>query len=144
MATGNRRWWALAALALSALVVGLDLTVLNLALPTLATALHASTSDLQWIVDAYSLVLAAMMLPAGMLGDRFGRKKLLLGALMLFAAASLACAYAPSAGALIAARAVLGLGAAFVLPLTLSVLPVLFAEEERQRAITISIGATLV
>jgi EmrB/QacA subfamily drug resistance transporter len=144
MATGSRRWWALGALALSALVVGLDLTVLNLALPTLATALHASTSDLQWIVDAYSLVLAAMMLPAGMLGDRFGRKKLLLGALMLFAAASLACAYAPSAGALIAARAVLGLGAAFVLPLTLSVLPVLFAEEERQRAITISIGATLV
>jgi MFS transporter, DHA2 family, multidrug resistance protein len=144
MATGTRRWWALAALALSALVVGLDLTVLNLALPTLATALHASTSDLQWIVDAYSLVLAAMMLPAGMLGDRFGRKRLLLAALLLFAVASLACAYAPSAGALIAARAVLGLGAAFVLPLAISVLPVLFSDEERQRAVTISVGATLV
>src|SRR6266545_2672728 len=144
MTTGARRWWALAALALSALVVGLDLTVLNLALPTLATALHASTSDLQWIVDAYSLVLAAMMLPAGLLGDRFGRKRLLLAALTLFAAASLACAYAPSAGALIATRAVLGLGAAFVLPLTLSVLPVLFAPEERQRAVTISVGATLI
>src|ERR687888_1550190 len=123
MAAGSRRWWALAALSLSALVVGLDLTVLNLALPTLATALHATTSDLQWIVDAYSLVLAAMMLPAGMLGDRFGRKRLLLAALLLFAAASLACAYAPSAGVLIAARAVLGLGAAFVLPLAISVLP---------------------
>src|SRR6266540_4244187 len=122
MATGARRWWALAALALSALVVGLDL-----ALPTLATALHASTSDLQWIVDAYSLVLAAMMLPAGLLGDRFGRKRLLLAALTLFAVASLACAYASSAGALIAARALLGLGAAFVLPLALSVLPVLFS-----------------
>src|SRR6266508_3319139 len=142
MATGARRWWALAALALSALVVGLDLTVLNLALPTLATVLHASTSDLQWIVDAYSLVLAAMMLPAGLLGDRFGRKRLLLAALTLFAAASLACAYAPSAGALIAARALLGLGAAFVLPLALSVLPVLFSEQERQRAVTISVGAT--
>src|ERR671936_1314046 len=116
--SAGRRWWALAALALSALVVGLDLTVLNLALPTLATALHASTSDLQWIVDAYSLVLAAMMLPAGMLGDRFGRKKLLLGALLVFRAASLACAYAASAGVLIAARAVLGLGAAFIIPLS--------------------------
>jgi EmrB/QacA subfamily drug resistance transporter len=144
MAIGNRRWWALAALALSALVVGLDLTVLNLALPTLATALHASTSDLQWIVDSYSLVLAALMLPAGLLGDRFGRKRLLLGALTLFAAASLACAYAPSAGALVAARAVLGLGAAAVLPLAISVLPVLFSPEERQRAVSISVGATLV
>jgi MFS transporter, DHA2 family, multidrug resistance protein len=139
-----RRWWALSALALSALVVGLDLTVLNLALPTLATALHASTTQLQWIVDSYSLVLAAMLLPAGLLGDRFGRKRLLLGALLLFAAASLGCAYVTSAGALVAARAVLGLGAAFVLPLALSVLPVLFPEHERQRAVTISVGATVV
>jgi MFS family permease len=90
----QRKWWALGALALSVLVVGLDLTVLNLALPTLATDLHASTSQLQWIVDAYSLVLAAMLLPAGLLGDRFGRKRLLLGALLVFGAASLACAYA--------------------------------------------------
>src|SRR6266508_5235620 len=100
----SRRWWALGALSLSVLVVGLDLTVLNLALPTLATDLHASTAQLQWIVDAYSLVLAALVLPAGLLGDRFGRKKLLLGALLVFGAASLACAYASSAGALIAAR----------------------------------------
>jgi EmrB/QacA subfamily drug resistance transporter len=139
-----RRWWALAALALSVLVVGLDLTVLNLALPTLATALHASTAQLQWIVDAYSLVLAALLLPAGLLGDRYGRKKLLLGALVVFGAASLACAYASSAGELIAARAALGLGAAFIIPLSLSVLPVLFSEEERQRAITITVGATFV
>jgi EmrB/QacA subfamily drug resistance transporter len=138
-----RRWWALSALALSALVVGLDLTVLNLALPTLATVLHASTTQLQWIVDSYSLVLAAVLLPAGLLGDRFGRKRLLLGALLLFAAASLGCAYVTSAGALVAARAVLGLGAAFVLPLALSVLPVLFPEHERQRAVTISVGATV-
>ena len=74
----RRRWLALGALALSVLVVGLDLTVLNLALPTLGTDLHASTSDLQWFIDAYSLVLAAALLPAGLLGDRFGRKKVLV------------------------------------------------------------------
>jgi DHA2 family multidrug resistance protein-like MFS transporter len=77
----RRRWWALGALALSVLVVGLDLTVLNLALPTLGTDLHASTSDLQWFVDSYSLVLAAAILPAGLLGDRLGRKKILVPAL---------------------------------------------------------------
>jgi len=143
-APDRRRWWALAALALSVLVVGLDLTVLNLALPTLATDLHASTTQLQWIVDAYSLVLAALLLPAGLLGDRFGRKRLLLGALALFGAASLACAYASSPTGLIAARAVLGVGAAVIIPLSLSVLPVLFSEEERQRAITITVGATFV
>ncbi len=108
----TRRWWALGALALSVLVVGLDLTVLNLALPTLAADLHASTSDLQWFVDAYSLVLAAALLPAGLLGDRYGRKKLLTGALVVFGAASLACAYSRSPGELIAARSVLGLAAA--------------------------------
>jgi MFS transporter, DHA2 family, multidrug resistance protein len=140
----SRRWWALGALALSVLVVGLDLTVLNLALPTLATDLHASTAELQWIVDSYSLVLAALLLPAGLLGDRYGRKKLLLAALGLFGVASLACAYASSAEGLIAARAVLGLGAAFVIPLSVSVLPVLFAEEERRRAVTITVGATFV
>src|ERR1700761_1426390 len=73
-----RRWWALLAIAASVLVVGLDLTVLNLALPSMAVSLHASTGDLQWIVDAYSLVLAALILPAGLLGDRYGRKRLLL------------------------------------------------------------------
>ena len=69
-----RKWWALVAIAASVLVVGLDLTVLNLALPTIATDLHASTSDLQWISDSYSLVLAAAMLPAGLLGDRRGHQ----------------------------------------------------------------------
>src|SRR5580692_5944069 len=107
-----RRWWALLAIAASVLVVGLDLTVLNLALPNIAVSLHASTGDLQWIVDAYSLVLAALILPAGLLGDRYGRKRMLLVALVLFGASSLACAYASSTGELIAARAVLGVGAA--------------------------------
>ena len=138
----NRRWWALGALALSVLVVGLDLTVLNLALPTLAADLHASTGDLQWFVDAYSLVLAAALLPAGLLGDRFGRKKLLTGALVVFGAASLACAYSGSAGELIAARTVLGLAAAVILPLSLAVIPVLFTAAERPRAIAAVGGAT--
>ncbi len=121
-----RRWWALVAIAASVLVVGLDLTVLNLALPSMAVSLHASTGDLQWIADAYSLVLAALILPAGLLGDRYGRKRVLLIALVLFGASSLACAYATSVGELIAARAVLGIGAAAIFPLALSVLPVLF------------------
>ncbi len=125
--TSARKWWALVAIAASVLVVGLDLTVLNLALPTIATDLHASTSDLQWISDAYSLVLAAAMLPAGLLGDRLGRKKVLLAALVLFGASSAACAYAGGTGELIAARAVLGIGAAAIFPLSLSVIPVLFA-----------------
>ncbi|MGH3167238.1 MAG: MFS transporter, partial [Trebonia sp.] len=139
-----RRWWALVAIAASVLVVGLDLTVLNLALPTMALSLHASTGDLQWISDAYSLVLAAGILPAGLLGDRYGRKKILFGALALFGVSSAACAYATSIGELIAARAVLGIGAAAVFPLALSVLPVLFAPEERQKAIAFISAATMI
>ncbi len=139
-----RKWWALVAIAASVLVVGLDLTVLNLALPTIANDLHASTSDLQWFSDAYSLVLAAAMLPAGLLGDRFGRKKVLLAALFLFGASSAACAYAGGTGELIAARAVLGIGAAAIFPLSLSVIPVLFAPEERQKAIALMASATFI
>jgi DHA2 family multidrug resistance protein-like MFS transporter len=139
-----RRWWALVAIAASVLVVGLDLTVLNLALPTIATDLHASTSDLQWFSDAYSLVLAAAMMPAGLLGDRLGRKRVLLVALVLFGASSAACAYAGGTGELIAARAVLGIGAAAIFPLSLSVIPVLFAPEERQKAIALMASATFI
>ena len=144
MANPARKWWALVAIAASVLVVGLDLTVLNLALPTIAADLHASTSDLQWVSDSYSLVLAAAMLPAGMLGDRLGRKKVLLVALVLFGLSSAACAYAASTGELIAARAVLGIGAAAIFPLSLSVIPVLFAPEERQKAIALMASATFI
>jgi MFS transporter, DHA2 family, multidrug resistance protein len=143
-ANSARKWWALIAIAASVLVVGLDLTVLNLALPTISGDLHASTGDLQWISDAYSLVLAAVMLPAGLLGDRLGRKRVLLVALVLFGASSAACAYAASTGELIAARAVLGIGAAAIFPLSLSVIPVLFAPEERQKAIALMASATFI
>jgi MFS transporter, DHA2 family, multidrug resistance protein len=141
-ATDRRRWWALVAMAASVLVVGLDLTVLNLALPTIATQLHASTGDLQWFSDSYSLVLAAAILPAGRLGDRFGRKRVLLIALALFGLSSAACSYASSTGELIAARALLGIGAAAIFPMSLSVIPVLFRPEERQKAIALMASAT--
>jgi len=131
----NRRWWALGALSVALLAVGLDATVLNLALPTLASALHASEGQLQWFVAAYSLTLAAGLLPGGLLGDRFGRKKVLIIALVIFGAGSIACAYSPSPLALIITRAVLGLGAAFLVTLSLSVITVLFSAEERPRAV---------
>src|SRR5438874_720004 len=134
---GNRRWWALGAIMLSVLAVSLDGTVLSVALPTLATALHASESDLQWFSSGYLLVLAALTLPAGLLGDRYGRKKVMLASLALFGAGSAACAYAPSAAAFIAARAVLGLAGAGIVVMALSGLTVLFTEEERPRAVGI-------
>ncbi len=141
-ASGSRRWGALAAIALSVLVVGLDLFVLTLAIPTLSVDLHASASDAQWFLDAYSLALAAALLPAGLLGDRYGRKKLLSLALVLFGISSLACAYSATTGELIAARVALGLAAAVITPLSLAVVPVMFTPDERPRAIAIVGGAT--
>ncbi|MEV6273751.1 MFS transporter [Nocardia sp. NPDC051832] len=139
----TRRWLALGALAFSMLVIGLDITVLIIALPTLAVDLHANTAALQWFSTAYTLALAAVMLPAGALGDRYGRKKILFGAMLLFGAASLACAFATTSGQLIAARVVLGVAAAAMTPLSLSVLPVLFPDKaERARAMTIWVTAT--
>jgi MFS transporter, DHA2 family, multidrug resistance protein len=131
----SRRWWALGALALAVLAVGLDATILSVALPTLGRSLDASTGQLQWFVAAYTLVFAAALVPGGMLGDRYGRKKMLLLSLVVFGAASIACALAPSAEAFIAARALLGLGGALMLPTVLALLPVLFDERERARAI---------
>jgi len=140
----RRRWWALVALSVGVLVVGVDLTVLNVALPTLAASLHASTSQLQWFVDSYSLVLAGLLLPAGLLADRYGRKRLLLVALTVFGAGSAACAYSGSPVALIAVRAVLGGGAAVIVTVSLSILAVLFpTDEERQKATAVIMGCTM-
>src|SRR3954470_16932882 len=100
----RHRWWSLAALSLGLLVVGLDTTILNVALPTIAGGLNAGTAQLQWIVDAYVLAFAGGMLPAGLLGDRYGRRRVLLIGLGLFGVASAGCALAASAGELIAAR----------------------------------------
>src|SRR5579884_1727189 len=126
---GNRRWWALGALTLAILAVGLDGTVLSVALPTLAGALHASETDLQWFSSGYLLVLAAAMLPMGLLGDRFGRKKVMLGSLLLFGAGSAACAYAQTAGEFIAARCVLGVAGAGIVVMAISALTVLFTKD---------------
>src|SRR5215469_4743330 len=134
---GNRKWWALGALTLAVLAVGLDGTVLSVALPTLATSLHATESDLQWFSSGYLLVLAAAMLPMGLLGDRFGRKKVMIGSLILFGAGSAACAYAPTAGAFIAARCVLGVAGAGIVVMAISALTVLFTEAERPQAVGI-------
>jgi EmrB/QacA subfamily drug resistance transporter len=146
MTVSNRtRWWALLALSLAMLTVGLDTTVLTVALPTLAGDLSASTSQLQWITSAYTLVMAAVLLPAGAFGDRFGRKRLLLAALILFGLASLACAYSGSAEALIAARAVLGLAAAVMMPMSMAVVTVLFPDQlERKRALAIWVTSTAI
>ncbi|WP_051468118.1 MFS transporter [Actinomadura oligospora] len=137
----TRRWWGLGALALALLALGFDLTILNVALPTLSVELHAGTSQLQWIVDAYALVFAALLLPAGLLGDRFGRKRLLLLGLGLFGAASLAGSLVDGAGGLIVARMGMGIGAGMVMPLSMSMLPAIFPPEERTRAIAVWSGS---
>lgn len=138
------RWCAMWATAITLLAVGLDTTVLTVALPDMALDLHASTAELQWFADAYLLVLAAVMLPAGMLGDRLGRKGLTLAALALFGLGSLWCAYAPDPGSLIAARALLGLGAAVLIPLAMSAVVVLFDPPERPRAVLVLSSATVI
>jgi len=135
-ATAQRKGLILLALCLAALIINIDVTIVNVTLPSLVRQLGATTTQLQWFGNAYTLVLAALLLPAGLLGDRFGPKKLLLGALAVFGLASLWCAYAGSPGELIAARALLGVGAAFLIPLSLSLLNILFPPEELAKALT--------
>jgi MFS family permease len=132
-----RRWWTLAVLSLSLVVIGLDNTILNVALPSLSQDLAAGSSALQWIVDAYVLVFAGLLLTAGSLGDRFGHRRMLTVGLLVFGAGSVASALAESAGMLIATRAVMGFGGAFMMPATLSVLTHVFPAEERAQAIGI-------
>ena len=130
------RGLALAALCLAALILNLDITIVNVALPDLVRQTGATVTDLQWVVDAYNLVFAALVLVAGSLSDRLGRKGMLLAGLGVFGAASLVGSSAHSAGELIGARAVMGLGAAMMFPSTLSLITSLFAERrERARGI---------
>ena len=128
----------LVTLCLAALIINLDTTIVNVALPALVRQIGATTTDLQWVVDAYNLVFAALVLAAGSLSDRLGRKGMLLAGLAVFGASSLAGSFATSAGQLIAARAVMGLGAAMIFPSTLSLLTNAFtARRERAAAIGI-------
>jgi len=130
-----RRRAILAVLCLSLLIVVIDNTILNTALPTLARVLKASTTDLQWITDAYTLAFAALLVMAGALGDRFGRRNALLLGLAIFASGSAWAALSGDSATLIAARAVMGVGAAFVMPATLSILTAVFPARERAGAI---------
>jgi len=130
-----RRWKILAVLCSCVLVTVLDGSIVNTALPILASTLDATVSQLQWIVDSYLIVFAGSLLTAGTLGDRFGRKGALLGGLVVFGMASLLAGLCSSANQLIAARALMGLGAAFILPTTLSIITQVFPASERPGAI---------
>ncbi|MDL9979291.1 MFS transporter [Microbacterium sp. ASV49] len=140
--TAKRRWVGLAMFSVAALVIGLDLTILAVALPTLSRELHASQSELQWFSTAFMLTLAAAMLPTGVLGDRIGRRKTLVGALVVFAGGSLWCALSTTPGELIAARALMGVPAAAIAVVTFAMIAVMFTPEERPKAIGIMMGAT--
>ena len=131
------RWWTLIVLCLSLLVISLDNTILNVALPTLVTDLSASSSQLQWIVDAYVLVFAGLLLTAGALSDRFGRRLGLFAGFVIFAVASAFAAWSNSPDQLIAWRAVMGVGGALIMPSTLSILTNVFPAHERPKAIAI-------
>ncbi|MFF7249060.1 DHA2 family efflux MFS transporter permease subunit [Embleya sp. NPDC008237] len=132
-----RRWAALLVLSSTLVAVTLDNSVLNTALPSLAKGLDASTSDLQWITDAYTLVFAALLLLAGSLGARFGARRALLGGLALFGAGSAVAAVSSTAAELVAWRAVMGLGAAFVMPATLAIIIRMFPPVERPKAFAV-------
>ncbi|GGJ09012.1 MFS transporter [Streptomyces brasiliensis] len=124
------------------LTLGFDLTILNVALPTMAGDLGATTGEQQWMADAYVVVFAALMLPAGLIGDRFGRRRMLIAGLTLFLAGSLVGALAGDVNWVVAARAFMGVGGALVTPLALSVLPSLFGPDERTKAVGIISAAS--
>ncbi|GAB2700161.1 MFS transporter [Kitasatospora kifunensis] len=141
----NGRWWALAALTLSVLVVGLDSFILYTALPTLSASLHASTTQLQWIQAAYTLAWAGLLLPIGTLGDQVGRRRMVLGGLLIFGVSSVIASQVTTADALIAMRALMGAGAAVIMPMVLAILPSLFpdAATRRKAVSAVTVGAIL-
>jgi EmrB/QacA subfamily drug resistance transporter len=130
-----KRWAILGVLVVSLLIVILDSTVLNIALPTIQQDLHASQSQLLWAVDSYQLVFAALLFTWGVLGDTYGRKKILIIGLGIFMVASAACSFASSPGQLIALRSLMGIGGAAVTPVTLAIITVVFPPRERGKAI---------
>jgi DHA2 family multidrug resistance protein-like MFS transporter len=135
--TGAGRWPALGAIVLSSLVLGLDSTIVVTALPTLSARLGATTDQLQWISAGYTLALAGFMIPAGVLADRLGRRRMLLVALFLFGASSVAASQMTTANGLILMRALMGIAGSFIFPISLAILPTIFSERERPRAIAI-------
>jgi EmrB/QacA subfamily drug resistance transporter len=139
----RRRWWTLAALCLSLTVITMDNTILNVAIPRLVSDLGATSSQLQWIVDSYTIVFAGLLLTAGSLGDRFGRKRLLTAGIAVFLVGSVASALQHSATGLIFTRGFMGIGGAMIMPSTLSILTNVFRDpKERGRAIGIWAGVS--
>jgi EmrB/QacA subfamily drug resistance transporter len=141
--TARARGIALAVVCVSVLIVNLDNTILNVALPTLVRELNASAGDLQWIVDAYSMVFAGLLLTSGSVADKIGRKKTFLAGLAVFGAGSAWAAFSGSVGVLIAARAGMGIGGALLIPSSLSIISDMYRDpRERQRAISLWAGTT--
>ena len=132
-----RRWQALIVLAISLLIISVGNTILNVALPTIQEELDASSSQLQWIVDGYLLLYAGLLLAAGSLGDRLGRRRALIVGLVIFGAGSILATVAGSASELIASRALMGVGAAGIMPTTLSIITNIFPSSERPKAIAV-------
>ena len=136
------RWLVLAIVSSALLLIVVDMTVLYTALPRLTHELGVTASSKLWIVNIYALVVSGLLLGMGTLGDRLGHKRLFMMGLVVFGAASLAAAYSPNPGALIAARAVLAIGAAMMMPATLSILRLTFTDE-RERAVAIGVWASV-
>ncbi|GGL35158.1 MFS transporter [Streptomyces anthocyanicus] len=134
----RNRWLALAAPVFGLMIVGLDATILTVALPTLATDLEATTTELQWFTDGYTLPFAGLLLPLGVLGDRIGRRLVLIGGLLLFGVGSAMVMAVDSPDGLIIARVVMGAGAAAITPLALGMVPLMFPPEERSKAMAIA------
>src|SRR3954452_13929887 len=136
----ERRWWILAVLCFSLLVIVLDNTILNVAIPTIVRDLDATNSQLQWMVDPYTVVFAGLLVTGGSLGARFGRRGELQLGLVVFGLGSLASAFANSSEQLIATRAFMGIGGAFIMPATLSIITNVFPPQERGKAIGVWAG----
>src|SRR4051794_24607547 len=131
----NRRWWTLGAMCFALFMVMLDNTVVNVALPSIQRDLHASISGLEWTVNAYTLSFAVLLVTGGRLGDLFGRRRMFLFGVVTFAASSAFIGFAQTDTWLVAGRAIQGIGAAFMMPGTLSIISNTFPAEERGKAI---------
>ena len=142
LAEENRKWWTLAAVAFGLFMIMLDNTVVNVALPSIERDLHVSISSLEWVVTAYALTFAALLITGGKLGDLFGRRRIFILGIAIFTLSSLACGLAPTSGFLIGARAVQGVGAALMNPASLSIITATFPPRERGQAIGIWAGVS--
>src|SRR6476646_8757889 len=137
-----RKWWTLGALSFALFMIMLDNTIVNVALPAIKSDLGIGTSELEWVVTAYALTFAVLLLTGGKLGDLYGRRLIFTIGLVIFTASSLACGLSSSAAELIGARAVQGVGSALMMPATLSIITATFAARERGMAIGIWAGVS--